>query len=69
VSHPGEEEVQLLPVERLAAQRTRGLDEDDFAVTVDVRAELVGEEPQRGIAHRASLRLVAPDRAPTPGAR
>jgi hypothetical protein len=52
VAHAREDQVQLLAVESLPAQNARRLHEDDLAVSVvigavHVRAELVGEEPQR----------------------
>ncbi len=66
VAHPGEDEVQLLAMERPAAQHAGRLHEHDLAVgmaAVDVRPELVGEDPQRGVGHRVILRRIARPRA------
>ena len=66
VAHAREHQVQLLAVEALPAQHPRRLDEHDLAVAVlvrrvHVRAELVGEEPQRLGGHaRVSWRTSRP---------
>ena len=70
VAHAGEDQVQLLSVEPLAAPDAGRLDEHDLAVAVlvrgvHVRAELVGEDPQRLGGHRPSVVADEPAREPT----
>ena len=59
VAHPREHHVQLLAVVAPPAEGRARLDEHDLPIgvltPVDVAAELIGEDPQRGSAHRTSL--------------
>jgi hypothetical protein len=60
MTHPGPDDVQLLAVETLPVEHPGRLDQHDLAVAVllgrvDVRAELVAEEPERLGSHHTSL--------------
>jgi hypothetical protein len=68
VAHAGKNQVQLLPVETPAAQHPCRLDEHNLSMpmlcgAVDVRAELVAEDPQRRVGHLTSLVFAVGSRA------